>query len=90
MKSIDDLLGDTLEIAVGEGALSCAELEDRLAQALHKALQAVLGDAEVKAGLAALGQEAAAPQSLDAAQKAFADETTQYRAIAKAVNLQPQ
>ncbi|WP_374669990.1 tripartite tricarboxylate transporter substrate binding protein [Ramlibacter sp.] len=82
------LKGFTAEI--GTGYFVRKDTPEPVVQALHKALQAVLGDAEVKAGLAALGQEAAAPQSLDAAQKAFADETTQYRAIAKAVNLQPQ
>jgi hypothetical protein len=50
----------------------------------------VLGDAEVKTGLVALGQEPAPLQTLDAADKAFVAETVTYRAMAKSINLQPQ
>ena len=61
-----------------------------MVDALHKALQTVLGDPDVKAGMVALGQEVSPLQSLDAADKAFTAETAEYRAIAKAINLQPQ
>jgi hypothetical protein len=57
---------------------------------LHAALQPGLGDAEVKAGLVALGQEHAPLQSLEAADKAFSAETAAYRAIALSINLQAQ
>ena len=53
-------------------------------------LQQVLGDPEVKASLTALGQEMAPLQSLAEASKAYAEEAAQYRAIARAINLQPQ
>ena len=57
-------------------------------QALHKAISAVLADAEVKANLTALGMEVRAPLSLDDAAKDYANDAAQYRAIAKSINLQ--
>jgi tripartite-type tricarboxylate transporter receptor subunit TctC len=75
---------------IGTGYFVKRDTPEPIVQALHKALLQVLGDAEVKAGLVLLGAELAAPQSLDGAGKAFADEATQYRAIAKSINLQAQ
>lgn len=75
---------------IGTGYFVKRDTPDAVVNTLHKALQSVLGDAEVKTGMAALGQEISPLQSLDAADKAFASETAQYRAIAKAINLQPQ
>jgi tripartite-type tricarboxylate transporter receptor subunit TctC len=75
---------------IGTGYFVKKDTPEPVAQALHKALVQVLGDAEVKTGLQALGAELAAPQSLDGASKAFADEAAQYRAIAKSINLQAQ
>ena len=75
---------------IGTGYFVKRDTPQPLVDALHKALQIVLGDAEVKAGMVALGQEISPLQSLDAADKAFAAETTAYRAIAKTINLQPQ
>ena len=58
--------------------------------ALHKALSEVLGDAEVKDGLSAMGVVVSAPLSLEAAAKDYAKDTALYRGIAKAINLQAQ
>ena len=75
---------------IGTGYFVKRDTPEPVVAALHKALQAVLGDAEVKAGLVALGQDAAPLQTLDAADKAFAAETAAYRAMAKSINLQAQ
>ena len=75
---------------IGTGYFVKRDTPQPVVDALHKALQTVLGDPEVKAGMVALGQEVSPLQSLDAADKAFAAETAEYRAIAKAINLQPQ
>jgi tripartite-type tricarboxylate transporter receptor subunit TctC len=75
---------------IGTGYFVKKDTPESAVQALHKALLQVLGDSEVKAGLVLLGAELANPQSLDGASKAFADEATQYRAIAKSINLQAQ
>lgn len=82
------LKGFTAEI--GTGYFVRKDTPEPMVQALHRALQAVLGDADVRAGLAALGQEVAPAETLESAQRAFVAETTQYRAIARAVQLQPQ
>ena len=58
--------------------------------ALHKALSEVLGDAEVKDGLSAMGVVVSAPLSLEAAARDYAKDTALYRGIAKAINLQAQ
>ena len=57
---------------------------------LHKALSEVLGDAEVKEGLSAMGVVVSAPLSLEAAAKDYAKDTALYRGIAKAIDLQAQ
>ena len=75
---------------IGTGYFVKRDTPEPLVQALHKALQTVLGDAEVKTSMVALGQEVSPLQSLAQADKAFADEIAQYRAIAKSINLQPQ
>jgi tripartite-type tricarboxylate transporter receptor subunit TctC len=59
-------------------------------QVLHKAITDTLGDPAVRAGLEANSQLVAKPLSLTAAQKAYADGTAQFRAIAKSINLQAQ
>jgi tripartite-type tricarboxylate transporter receptor subunit TctC len=58
--------------------------------ALHKALTETLSDPQVVALLESLGMEISKPLSLDSAAKAYADGTAEFRAIAKAINLQPQ
>jgi tripartite-type tricarboxylate transporter receptor subunit TctC len=75
---------------IGTGYFVKKDTPEPTVLALHKALLQVLADPEVKTGLQALGAELASPQSLDGASKAFADEATQYRAIAKSINLQAQ
>ena len=59
-------------------------------QTLHKALQATLADAAVTQGLDSNNLLVAKPASLQESAKIYADEATQYRAIAKSINLQPQ
>ena len=75
---------------IGTGYFVKRDTPEPIVLALHKALQQVLGDPEVKASLTALGQEVAPLQSLAEASKAYAEEAAQYRAIARAINLQPQ
>jgi tripartite-type tricarboxylate transporter receptor subunit TctC len=80
----------TFTAEIGTGYFVKRDTPETVVQALHKAIQTVMVDPEFKANIAALGQEISPLQSLDAANKAFADETAQYRAIAKSINLQPQ
>jgi tripartite-type tricarboxylate transporter receptor subunit TctC len=80
----------TFTAEIGTGYFVKRDTPEPIVQALHKAIQTIMVDAEFKAGIVALGQELSPLQSLDAANKAFVDETAQYRAIAKSINLQPQ
>lgn len=57
---------------------------------LHKAIIATLKDPEVRSQLAAQTQLPSAPMSLAEAGKFFEAETARYRAIARAIHLQPQ
>jgi tripartite-type tricarboxylate transporter receptor subunit TctC len=75
---------------IGTGYFVKRDTPEPIVQSMHKALQAVLGDAEYLTRMGALGQLASPLQTLDVANKAFVDETTQYRAIAKSINLQAQ
>ena len=75
---------------IGTGYFVKRDTPEPVVQSLHKALQEVIGDAEFRASMAALGQVTSPLQSLDVANKAFVDETAQYRAIAKSINLQAQ
>jgi tripartite-type tricarboxylate transporter receptor subunit TctC len=59
-------------------------------QVIYKAVTDALTDPAVRAGLEANSQVVAKPLSLQTADKAYADGTAQFRAIAKAINLQPQ
>jgi len=59
-------------------------------QRLHKASTDTLSDPSVRAGLEAHSLLLASPLPLDAVGKAYADGTAQFRAIAKAIDLQPQ
>ena len=59
-------------------------------QVVYKAITETLSDPAVRAGLEANSQVVAKPLSLQAMDKAYADGTAQFRAIAKAINLQPQ
>ena len=59
-------------------------------QVIYKAITDSLSDPTVRTGLEANSQTVAKPLSLQAMDKAYADGTAQFRAIAKAINLQPQ
>ena len=58
--------------------------------ALHKALSEVLNDASIRNALEAQAMVVPRAQPLTAMSKVYADNTARYRAIAKAINLQPQ
>jgi len=75
---------------IGTGYFVKRDTPEPIVQSMHKALQSVLGDAEYLSRMGALGQLASPLQTLDIANKAFVDETAQYRAIAKTISLQPQ
>ena len=61
-----------------------------IVQALHKALSEVANDPAVRSALEAHAMVVPKPQSLAAMSKVYADNTDKYRAIARAINLQPQ
>jgi tripartite-type tricarboxylate transporter receptor subunit TctC len=61
-----------------------------IVQAIHKAITEALADPTVRAGLEANSQLVAKPLSLQTVGKAYVDGTVQFRAIAKAIDLQPQ
>ena len=61
-----------------------------IVQALHKALSEVANDPAVRSALEAHAMTVPKPQSLAAMSKVYADNTERYRAIARAINLQPQ
>jgi tripartite-type tricarboxylate transporter receptor subunit TctC len=86
----DSKLLKSFTAEIGTGYFVKRDTPEPIVQTLHKALQAVLGDPDYITGALALGQVTSPLQSLEVANKAFADETSQYRAIAKSINLQPQ
>jgi len=59
-------------------------------QALHRALSEVANDPAIRAALEAQSMIVPRPQPLPAMARVYADNTARYRAIAKAINLQPQ
>jgi tripartite-type tricarboxylate transporter receptor subunit TctC len=61
-----------------------------IVQALHKALSEVANDPAIRASLEAQAMVIPRPQPLAALNKVYTDNTARYRAIAKAMNLQPQ
>jgi tripartite-type tricarboxylate transporter receptor subunit TctC len=61
-----------------------------IVQTLYKAITESLTDPAVRSGLEANSQLVAKPLSLVVVDKAYADGTAQFRAIAKSINLQPQ
>ena len=63
---------------------------EAIVQVLHKTITDSLSDSAVRSGLEANSQLVAKPLSLQAVDKAYADGTAQFRAIAKSINLQPQ
>ena len=75
---------------IGTGYFVKRDTPEPVVQILHKALQAVLGDPDYISSALALGQVTSPLQTLEVANKAFVDETSQYRAIAKSIKLEPQ
>jgi tripartite-type tricarboxylate transporter receptor subunit TctC len=63
---------------------------EAVVQRLHKAITDTLSDPQVRSALEAQSQLLATPLPLEAVGKAYADGTAQFRAIARAINLQPQ
>ncbi len=61
-----------------------------LVQALHKALSEVANDAAIRAALEDQAMIVPRPQPLSAMARVYTEHTARYRAIAKAMNLQPQ
>ena len=61
-----------------------------IVQALHRALSEVANDPAVRSALEAHAMIVPRPQPLAAVAKVYADNTEKYRAIARAINLQPQ
>jgi tripartite-type tricarboxylate transporter receptor subunit TctC len=80
----------TFTAEIGTGYFVKRDTPEPIVQALHKAIQSVIGDAEFRSSMVVMGQETSPLQSLEVANKAFVDETAQYRAIGKSINLQPQ
>ena len=76
--------------SIGTGYYVKKDTPEAIVQTLNKALTEVLTDAELRTSLQAQGGEVAAAMNLDVAAKAYGAEITQYRAIAKTINLQPQ
>ena len=63
---------------------------EAVVQTLHKALSEVANDAAIRSALEAQAMVVPRPQPLPAMSRIYADNTARYRAIAKAINLQPQ
>jgi tripartite-type tricarboxylate transporter receptor subunit TctC len=63
---------------------------EEIVQTFHKAIINTLTDPAIKASLEAQGGELAKPLSLEQTNKVYVDGITQFRDIAKAINLQPQ
>ena len=63
---------------------------EAVVQTLHKALTETLNDAGVRTGLEANSLLVAKPLPLTELSKVYSDGTTQFRTIAKSINLQPQ
>ncbi len=82
------LKGFTAEI--GTGYFVKRDTPEPVVQALHKALQKTLGDAELRNGLSAMGQETAPLQSLAEADAAYKAEVALYQRIARSISLQAQ
>ena len=72
------------------GSFVKKDTPEAIVQVIYKAITDSLSDPAVRAGLEANSQVVAKPLSLQAMDKAYADGTAQFRAIAKAINLQPQ
>jgi tripartite-type tricarboxylate transporter receptor subunit TctC len=63
---------------------------ESVVQTLHKAMSEVANDPQIRASLEAQSMIVPHPQALSVMDKVYSDNTQRYRAIAKAMNLQPQ
>lgn len=72
---------------IGTGYFVKRSTPEPVVQTLHKGLQKVLSDAEVKAALEANGAQVSPPQTLAEADAAFKQETATYQAIARSIGL---
>lgn len=61
-----------------------------IVRALHKALNEVVNDAELRVKLEAQGMVVPRPATLEQLARSYSEEITQYRAIAKSIKLQEQ
>ena len=86
----DSKLLKSFTAEIGTGYFVKRDTPEPVVQILHKALQVVLGDPDYFSSALALGQVTSPLQTLEVANKAFVDETSQYRAIAKSIKLEPQ
>ena len=72
---------------IGTGYFVKRDTPEPVVQALHKALQGVLTDTQLRAGLFAMGQETSPAQTLAEADQAYRSEIANYQVIAKAIGL---
>ena len=79
-----------LDYKIWSGFMVPKNTPEEVVQRLHKAIGATLKDPAVRSQLAAQTQVASAPVTTAEAAKFFESETARYRAIAKAINLEPQ
>lgn len=75
---------------IGTGYFVKRGTPEPVVQVLHKALQQVLGDPELKATMEAQGSQVSPPQTLAEADAAYKKEIATYQAIAKSIGLVQQ
>lgn len=80
----------TFTFSIWTGYFVKKDTPEPIVQAIHKVITDSLSDPAVRSGLEANSQLVPKPLSLQAVDKAYADGTAQFRAIAKSINLQPQ
>ncbi len=76
--------------AISTGYFVKRDTPEAIVNKLYQAISATLADSEVKASLTAIGLDMGPPLSLAEAATDYAREADNYRAIAKAINLQAQ
>lgn len=76
--------------SIGSGYYVKKGTPEPIVEALHRALTKVMFDSELRQTLTAMGQELATPLRLDETSKAYADEVSLYRGIAKSFKLSAQ
>ena len=75
---------------IGTGYFVKRDTPEPIVQNLHKGLQKVLTDTQLRAGLFAMGQEVSPAQTLAEADKAYQEEIARYQAIAREIGLSAQ